>query len=65
MDQKIIDDLDANVSKVNDVKAFLDRLYYDQEFSTVFNRPVLSMLISACDYLSSNIALLKTKYLAR
>ena len=65
MDQKIIDDLQDGQSKVDAVKSLLNKLYYDQEFSTLFTRPVLSMMIAGCDYLITNLGLLAEKYRVR
>jgi hypothetical protein len=64
IDTKIIDDLDEDVRKVAEVKDHLTRLYYNEQFSSIFNRPVLSMLFNGCDYLSENIKLLREKYIA-
>jgi hypothetical protein len=46
------------------VKDHLTRLYYNDQFSSLFNRPVLSMLFNGCDYLSENIKALREKYIA-
>jgi len=62
MDQKVIDDLREAKSSVERVGVLLNDLYYHSDFSTVFNRPVLSMLIDAARYLSSNLGLLGEKY---
>jgi len=62
IDEKVISDLKDSSNAVLKVKDLLNTLYYDKEFSTVFNRPVLSMLMIACDYLSNNLNELSTKY---
>ena len=65
MDEQIVKDFDANMARTTEVKDFLKKLYYDPEFSTLFNRPVLSMLITAAEYLRANLNVLKVKYLAK
>ena len=64
IDTKITDDLDEDVTGVLKIREHLAKLYYDPQFSTIFNRPVLSMLLNGCDYLTQNITLLKDKYIA-
>lgn len=61
MDEKIITDLGDAMSKIEEVKVLINRLYYDPEFSSVFNRPVLSLLSAACDYLAQNLTILRNK----
>ncbi len=61
MVEKIEDDLTESIRKVEEVKEFLTTLYYDPEFSNLMTRPTLSLLIAGCDYLSSNLRILKTK----
>ena len=61
-DEKILTDFDENIDRVTKVKEFLDRIYYADSFSTLFNRPVLSLLITATRYLIDNLNELKTKY---
>jgi len=62
IDEKVVSDLKDSSDSILQVKTLLNQLYYNNEFSTVFNRPVLSMLMIACDYLSSNLNELSTKY---
>ena len=62
MDQKVIDDLKLSQANIESLKSLLDRLYYHSEFGTVRTRPVISMLITACDYLTSNLGILAEQY---
>lgn len=57
--------LNDDVAKVQDVQKHLRTLYNDQEFSTLFNRPVLSLMDAGCDYLITNLRLLAVKFEAR
>jgi len=61
MDDKIILDLEHAMSKIAEVRVLLNQLYYDPEFANVFNRPVLSLLSAACDYLDQNLTILRNK----
>ena len=54
--------LNEDVAKVEEVQKHLRTLYNDPEFSTLFNRPVLSLLDAGCDYLIVNIRILATKF---
>uniref|UniRef100_A0A6H1ZNY2 Uncharacterized protein n=1 Tax=viral metagenome TaxID=1070528 RepID=A0A6H1ZNY2_9ZZZZ len=62
IDEKVTEDLDLAVDKVREVKALLDRLYYNSDFGTFYTRPFISMLIQACTYLADNIEVLADKY---
>jgi len=62
MDDQLFTDLYEAKEKVDSVKAFLERVYYHPEFSTVMNRPVISMLITASTYLSDNLVALAQKF---
>jgi len=62
MDDQLLTDLAEAKDKVDSVKALLERVYYHPEFSTVMNRPVISMLITACVYLADNLTALAQKF---
>lgn len=64
-DEKILADFDLHHKDVEALASWLDKLYYSDEFSTLFNRPVLRMMITGCDYLTENLEELKRKYVAR
>lgn len=64
-DPKIVEDILTHVEAINDVKAWLDKVYYIDEFSTMFTKPVIKMLITACDYLAQNLEILSAKYITR
>lgn len=65
MDDKIIDDFNTNIKRIESVNEWLDRLYYNPEYATFFIKPVLTILVSACQYLSSNLIILRDKYIDR
>lgn len=62
MDEKVLTDLQDAADGAKAIGDLLDRLYYHSDFSTVFNRPVLSMLIAGAKYLHDNLIILKDKY---
>jgi len=65
MDDQLITDLTEAREKVDSVRALLERVYYHPEFSSVMNRPVISMLITACIYLADNLDALKQKFILK
>jgi len=62
MDEKVLTDLQDAADGAKAIGDLLNRLYYHSDFSTVFNRPVLSMMIAGAKYLADNIIILKDKY---
>lgn len=62
MDQKVIDDVSEAAESVEKVKSLLNALYYNAEFATFSTRPVISMLVTACSYLTANLKILANKY---
>lgn len=62
VDQKVIDDVTEAAQSVEKVKSLLNALYYNADFATFSTRPVISMLVTACDYLAANLKILANKY---
>jgi hypothetical protein len=52
---KLLDDLAAQVDNITQAIKWLDNVYYDPEFSTIFNRPLLSMLSQALNFVKTNL----------
>ena len=65
MDEKVIKDLEYHIANAKALKIWLDNIYYDPDFATLFNRPVISMMSTGADYLKENLQLLKQKYQLR
>ena len=65
IDETILKDFNRSIRQLSEIKEWIDKLYYDPEFSTLFNRPVLSMLSTACEYVFTNLIELKQKYITR
>ena len=61
-DDKLLSDFNNHIDQLQKTKDWLDKLYYHPEFSSLFNKPVISMLITAADYLRSNLVTLRQKY---
>ncbi len=64
IDKKLVNDLEDWVDKVAELKAFLNTLYYNQEISVVLGRPIISFLITGCDFLRVNLESLASKWTA-
>lgn len=62
LDDKLLSDFRKHTEQLQGTKTWLNDLYYHPEFSSLFNRPVISMLITACDYLRENLITLRQKY---
>lgn len=62
IDESVLnDDFKESILAVWTIKEFLELLYKDPEIATPFNKPVIGTLITACDYLSTNLPLLRAK----
>jgi len=61
-DNQIIDvQFIEKITEIDITRAFLEDLYKDPEIATPFNKPVIATLMSACEYLSINLSLLRRK----
>lgn len=65
IDEKLVSDLDKQIKNAESIQEFMDKIYYNEEISTFFNKPVLSMLSTAATYLLENLQLQRTKYMAK
>jgi hypothetical protein len=65
IDQKIVNDFQEMTDHIERVRVRLDSMYYSPEVGTLRNRPIMSMLISACTYLNDNINVLLKDYKER
>lgn len=62
---RIITDFDKHIQNTEETRDWLKMLYYDPDFSSFFNRPILSMLMTGYDWLADNLQQLRAKYLIR
>ena len=49
------------IDDIESLKAVLNDVYGDAKQGTVTNKPVIQMLVHACDYLQSNVRILKDR----
>lgn len=62
IDDKLLSDLDSHIENVDQIGVWLDKVYYNPEFSGFFTRPVVSILIQTVKFLSDNLGSLREKY---
>lgn len=65
IDEKIIDDIKEHSDNMQGLLDWLDKLYFDTRLSEVFNRPALSILITACRFMIANLNGMKTTYMTK
>lgn len=61
-EDKLLKDIDIYLDDLHLLKVFLDKVYYNPEFSTVFTKPMVSFLDQACDFIIDNLTKLANKY---
>lgn len=54
-------ELVEGINQLDHLKLVLNNIYNDPKQGTVANKPVIQMLIHACDYLQSNVRILKDR----
>jgi len=64
-DAKLIEDLEEHITNLTRLLNYLKILYYREEFTTIANRPVVSMLITAGEFLITNLELQLQSYKLR
>lgn len=65
IDDKTVRDMEHYIDMLEKLGSFLDRIYYDPSVATMSNKPIISMLETAADYLYQNLSQLKASYQAR
>ncbi len=65
MAEKVIDDLKDQITNLEDLKTWLDMVYYDKDFSNMFDRRVLTLMAAGASYLIINLTLMKDKQINR
>lgn len=50
-----------SLDDIENINRLLNDIYADPKQSTPANKPVIQMLVHACDYLSSNLTILKDR----
>ena len=59
---KILEEFQTSLDNLNSVKDFLNNLYFSDALADFFQRPVLSLLITGCEYLIVNLRIMRKKY---
>jgi len=59
MDIHIEESFDKAINSLSEIKDFLEKLYTDQDVNVFFQKPLISMLITACEYLQTNLSNIK------
>ena len=62
MDEKIILDLDNHLSNLKDLRLFIDKVYYNQQFANIFNQLALSMADQAVEFAYNILKVAGDKY---
>jgi len=65
IDEKVLKDFDRYHDMVDKLAEWVDRIYYDPGFATFSNKPKISYIITACDFIRENLKLLKAEYIIR
>lgn len=56
-----ISEFKENSESIDKTRLWLEEIYEDERITTAFQKPFISSLISACDYLTSNLEILRRK----
>jgi len=64
-EEKVVKDFEKWEAAVDDLAEWVDRIYYDSEISTFSNKPQISYLRTAADFLSTNLKIIKDDYIRR
>lgn len=65
MPDQILIDLDKHIENTEKLSAWLDAIYYNNEFGTMITRPLIGIVNSGVKYVADNLRVLKTKYIIR
>lgn len=56
-------DAENHLHNLRSLKIWLEMIYYSTEYSTVRTKPIISMLITATQYLTDNVSMLMRRTL--
>ena len=65
VDEKLLKDFDRYAAMIDSLAEWIDRIYYDPDVGTFSNKPKISYLTTACDFLTENLKSLKAEYIIR
>lgn len=61
----LIQDFNTQLEHLASLKAWLQTLYYHAEFGKFYTRPVISLLVTAVDYLIENLTQMRSRWLMK
>ena len=64
-EEKIVNDFEQWEAAVDDLAEWVDRIYYNPEIATFSNKPQISYLRTAADFLRTNLKIIKDDYIRR
>jgi hypothetical protein len=64
MNDKLLTNLNDQLSNLHEVRLFIDKVYYNQQFANMFNQLLLSMADQAAEFIESILLQFRDKYKA-
>jgi len=64
-EEKLVTDFEHWEAVVDDLAEWVDRIYYNPEISVFSNKPQISYLRTAADFLRTNLKIIKDDYIRR
>jgi len=61
-EEVVIEDFTTHIDHVQALRDWLQKLYYTEEFGVFFQRPIISLLITGCDYLTENLKTMRNRW---
>ncbi len=65
LDEKLLSDLSENLKNIDNLRDWLNKLYYNEQFAGLFNQTKIGLLDTGAQYLQENLRLMRQKYQAR
>jgi hypothetical protein len=62
MNDKLLTNLNDQLSNLHEVRLFIDKVYYNQQFANMFNQLLLSMADQAAEFIENILGQFRTKY---
>lgn len=64
-DDVLTKDFTTHLERLASLKAWLQTLYYHAEFGKFYTRPVISLLVTAADFLIENLTTMRARWLMK
>ena len=62
MSENLQKEFDRHIENLDAASDWLKKLMSTKDFPTFFERPAMSMLVTACDYVSANLSKMRKHY---